>query len=792
MAQEDQDRDAYAEAAARQLYVPAGPLNKSLIAISNAYGLNVIASDDLVVGKTAPVISGLMGAREALGLALAGSRLVYTSTDGAFIIAQQAAQLERARQSSKGAYVEDDLKPRVGETIIVEGRRLTTGNIGKNQNFNALGNRPILDTPFSVTSFTSELVESTVSASLRDILTRDPSVSSEDQAAGFLDEFTIRGFSVGRGAFIYDGLPNLLPEQGFINAAQLERVEVFRGANSIIAGASTTNRSGPGGAINVVPKRPGAEPVTSISAAYLSDSAYIFSGDLSRRFGPGDQFGARLVISTQDGELAVDNVERQNDLYSLYVNWRPTEIIDLNAQVARIVDVTTGFQDNLFVSASATQLPPVPDPRRNYGQPWTQIQASTGWLYQFNGTVTINDDTSVTAGYGVYDTDGDPYVVSTCFGVEEDGRCDFFSDVGRFPTKNETFSIIANTARDIGGINLSGSVGYSRSEVDQLFESFSFAFLGNYNILEPQIFPEPVDPGEVLDEFGGFSGGGERVVDTILVKGELRAWNDRIGVIGGFSAVDIQDGFFNEYEQDAIAPFATVSFKPTENSSLYTSYTEGLEVGGIAPAGAVNEFENLEPITSRQIEAGAKVELGSMLATAAIFQIERDLELLNSQNVFVQDGRQVHRGVELQVTGEVLDGLELISGFTYLDAEIEDNGDPAIAGNRPPGVPKLSASIFADYQFPFANGLSVNGGLRYEGPQFVDLSFGQLSNAIEVDSFIVADFGVAKEFETDTAEFTLRFFVNNIFDENYWEASNTRGLVISSPRTLRASITAAF
>ena len=63
--------------------IPAGPLNRSLIAISNAFGLNVIASDDLVAGKTAPAVFGALSAEDALERALKGSGLVYTEVPDA-------------------------------------------------------------------------------------------------------------------------------------------------------------------------------------------------------------------------------------------------------------------------------------------------------------------------------------------------------------------------------------------------------------------------------------------------------------------------------------------------------------------------------------------------------------------------------------------------------------------------------------------------------------------------------------------------------------------------------------
>jgi iron complex outermembrane receptor protein len=68
--------------------------------------------------------------------------------------------------------------------------------------------------------------------------------------------YVIRGFAVSSDDLAYNGLYGVLPRQ-FVASELLERVEVFRGANSFLNGAAPGG-GGIGGSINLLPKRAGA------------------------------------------------------------------------------------------------------------------------------------------------------------------------------------------------------------------------------------------------------------------------------------------------------------------------------------------------------------------------------------------------------------------------------------------------------------------------------------------------------------------------------------------------------
>lgn len=80
-----------------------------------------------------------------------------------------------------------------------------------------------------------------------------------------------------------------------MDTQMLERVEIFKGANSLLNGAAS---SGVGGMINLEPKRAEDLPTARVGVDYTSDSQVGGTLDTGRRFGDNNQFGARVSWCT--------------------------------------------------------------------------------------------------------------------------------------------------------------------------------------------------------------------------------------------------------------------------------------------------------------------------------------------------------------------------------------------------------------------------------------------------------------------------------------------------------------
>jgi len=198
----------------------------------------------------------------------------------------------------------------------------------------------------------------------------------------------------------------------------------------------------------------------------------------------------------------------------------------------------------------------------------------------------------------------------------------------------------------------------------------------------------------------------------------------------------------------------------------------------------------MDPLESNQIELGVKFEPvpGALLA-AAVFEIDKGLELINDANFYVQDGRQVHRGVELTLSGRATESLRLIAGAAYLDAEIEKTADTSLIGKGPQGVPEWQANLYADYSLSsVVPGLFVSGGIYYGGEKAIDRD-----NAWMADSYVRLDAGVRYERSVGPEnKATYRLNIENLTDEKYLSNTAFGSLNFGAPLSVKASVQLEF
>mgnify|MGYP002780505453 CR=1 FL=1 len=208
------------------------------------------------------------------------------------------------------------------------------------------------------------------------------------------------------------------------------------------------------------------------------------------------------------------------------------------------------------------------------------------------------------------------------------------------------------------------------------------------------------------------------------------------------------------------------SSSPIEPISLYASYTESFEPSFGASRNADGSI--FDPETGRQYEVGIKADLTNTLSlNFAAFDIrKRNVETQdpNDPLLSVQTGEVTSRGLELNLSGEILPGWNLVAGYTLLDAFVsEDTTD--IEGNQLANVPNHQFALWSTYEIQEGSleGLGFGLGLFY-----LDQRPGDLDNTFTLPSY----------FRTDAALFYRRdnwraqLNVENLFNVNYFTSSD--------------------
>ncbi len=674
-------------------------------------------------------------------------------------------------------------------TVTGEAEAYPGGQVTRSGRIGLLGNKGIFDTPFSISSYTAELIENQQARTVGDVIRNDASTRLESVGQGFFEGITIRGFYVGSSnSTLYDGLPNLT---GFRSTVQtLDRVEVFKGPNALLNGASGRV----GGVINLVPKRPTDTPLTRFTADYDYQSRLGIHADLSRRFGSKKQFGARLNALYRNGEGATEGIGETFGEAALSLEYRGDRL-----KLETILDYSDrklrrGHQI-FFLSGNATAAPSAPDLENAIQQPWEKVKqkASRGLL---RAEYALGRDWAAYAAYGALGYEN--YVVRT-IGLNLDARGDFNPLLQFFPYKqnNSAWNAGISGRLETFGVTHQLSMETMRTKYEQR-RSKNTKFSRSLNITSNLYKPVFVARPAFDDSIGGWGKDYETLDSSIALADTLGFLDERLLLTAGVRRQSIGAKIFNwrtgafrsQYDKSAITPAFGLLAKPWDFASLYGNYIEALEEGPTAPRGTVNEGEIFPPSVTNQIELGVKLDLDGLGLTAGLFQIEKPNGITDvTTNRFSLDGQQRNRGFELTAFGELRPDLRLLGGFTYLDSKLTRTQGGRFDGKDAVGVPELTAVLNLEYDTPILPGLTLTARAEHVGSQFI-----RNDNSLKIPTYQLYGLGARYQRMLGDKAFTLRLNINNLLGEDYWIAWASFSNILSpgAPRSINLSFMVDF
>ena len=240
----------------------------------------------------------------------------------------------------------------------------------------------------------------------------------------------------------------------------------------------------------------------------------------------------------------------------------------------------------------------------------------------------------------------------------------------------------------------------------------------------------------------------------------------------------------SSYDKSATSPLVGIVVRPWENVSLYGNYIEGLSRGDVAPAAASNFGEILAPYVAHQVEAGVKVDWGTLGTTFSAFQITRPIGELSPQRRFAQTGEQRVSGLEFSVYGEITPQARILGGLTLLDGVLTRTAVATNVGNTPIGVPRVQLNLGAEWDLPWMPGLTLNGAVIYTGRQFIDTA-----NTQALPGWARLDLGLRYTTLIAGRKATFRANVLNVTGTNYWAGVASFGTFFQgAPRTYLLSM----
>ncbi|WP_411388145.1 TonB-dependent siderophore receptor [Pseudomonas sp. MPB23] len=655
---------------------------------------------------------------------------------------------------------------------------------------------PLLDTPASISVINAAMIKDQQARLLSEVLRNDASVGDSYAPIGYYENFVVRGFSLNAASSYKINGRTITGEQN-VALENKQQVEVLKGLAGLQSGISE-----PGGVINYVTKRP--QDIRSVTVSTDDRGSGYLATDVGGWFGSEQQFGLRANVAHEDLHSYVEHANGQRDFVSLAFDWNisPDAVLQLDAEYQNKQQRSVpGYQ-----LLGGTEVPHDASPKKLLGHQSgakpvgiDALNLNGTFDYRFSdqwkGSVSAARSKVVIDDYSSFAWGGDTQGVGNYFTPA--GNYDIYDYRSPDDTRRDDEVQAAMTGLfDTAG--LGHELTFGTSAFRRVIEKRAAVneWLGSANIDQdaPTYTPTDVplnDSHRTLDsrQYGLF------VTDRIRFNEQWQT------VLGGREvrldekAFDSDGNQARHTQQYVFLPQAALIYKPIENISLYTRYSKGLSLGGSAPWFASNKDETLAPTTSRQIEAGVKYDWRRISFAAAVFQMRQAYQYARPDGAgnftYVQQGQQKNTGLELSANGWATDRLQISSSVAAIRARVTGSGTPDYEGHQAINVPKLRASVYADYALPWVNGLAVLGGVQYSAKKYANRT-----GNVEVGDYAVVNVGSRYTTKLDGYETVFRLSVDNLFDKRYWrDAGEYMGddyLFQGAPLTARLSATVNF
>jgi len=617
------------------------------------------------------------------------------------------------------------------------------------------------DIPQSIQVIPQEVFRDQQSSDIEQVLQNAPGVVQGNRSPRFpYSEFFIRGFISGSDTLV-DGLRSEAFQYRDI-LSNIERIEVLRGPSSVLFGPGSL-----GGRVNVVTKRPLADPYYSIDVSTGNFNLYSGAIDLSGPLNDNETLLYRFNASAETTESFLDFYERQRYLVSPVLTWLINDQTELTVEAEYTYSSINGVDQGL--PAEGTVLP----------NPNGEIP-----LNRFIGEPSLSYDDTKTfrVGYDFEHSFSENWQMRSAFrfflanlqtlqtpplALLDDQRT-----LERFAYEYEIDIKVYNFDNYIVGEFATGSVEH------QLVAGLNL-FRQDYAVPFDDDLPG-LGPIDVFDPVYNLSVSGERVpfrrLDRqlnrlgVYLQDQITLTENLQLLIGGrFDIAGQREENLlestSQFQQDtAFSPRVGIVYQPIEPISLYASYNRSF----FPQIGTDAEGSVFDPERGTQYEVGVKADINDRLfATLAFYHLTRTNVLTSdpeNDRFLVQTGEQRSQGIEFDISGEILPGWNIVAGYALTDAEIiEDNFFEE--GNELVGIPRHTFNLWTTYEIQTGDfrGLGAGIGLFYVGDRQ-----GDLENTFELPNYLRTD--AALFYNRDNFRISLN--IRNLFDIEYFLSAN--------------------
>jgi len=569
-------------------------------------------------------------------------------------------------------------------------------------------NLTIFETPQTVTAISRAQIEDFSLNDVNTLLNYTPGITVEEVETD-RTYYTARGFDIVN--FQYDGVG--IPFIGGLNLGQqdtaiYEKAEVIKGASGLITGLAN-----PSATINYIRKRPTEE--TQASAGFTLSEWEGKRIDLDASGALSGRARARVVVAYDDSESYLD---RHEDEASIAYG-----IIE-----GDITDSTTVTFGHSF------------DKSESDGVLWGALTLN----YSDGTQADFDVSTSNAPDWAFADSTQNQSFVELAQNLNDNWRFNIVATHNKHEYESELFYVYGELDRETGqGLNGWASA-YDRSEVQTNLEAFvsgdfyigeqSHQLVAGYSYsktdLKEASYSDPLNGFPVLGADWALGNAVQpsftahdpatQTTDLDLRQKALYFatrlnFTDKFSVLAGARQSDFeQNGFsygaVSNADADKASPYIGATYKILDSLLVYGSYSEVFKQqtwvnSSFQPLGAVNGESNELGFKKTFNDERAVFSFSAFKSEQSNFGVFA--ERIGGVAVYVPS-KLSSEGYELELAGEIVDGLNVGAGFTQVDIEGENGEDIR------PFIPENQLKFSISYDVPAIDGLKLGGLINWQ------------------------------------------------------------------------------
>ena len=663
-------------------------------------------------------------------------------------------------------------------------------------------NSPLKDQPLTVNTITSEFIQQHALNDVVSALNYVSNVSAYSQY-GVYQYFSFRGFA--DNVQMVDGIRN---EGNRVNTqlANVDRLEVLKGPASVLYGGDAV-----GATVNLVLKKPSAEPVYDYSAAAGRWDTYRGAFGAGGRIINSNSLFYRLDVGGESADnFRHDASKRLNVTPSITWKLSNSSLIDVRHMYDRVrvsadagiplVPLSGGFVPDPTRSAigdpigravagdGSDFIPKVPrDVRYNSPQ---DFGMSNDQNLRVSFTQTLGQSVALRNTFG-YRNFADEYWETEFLDVTPPSRVNrgfLYFEHHRAPWTNQ----LELSGQAKLGVNHGFLIGWDHQDYSNYTDRRALA---NYNTTPLDLY-NPVETHKDVDVHGFpvtrrdyFDQNTEGIFlqDTMTIVPQLKvvvggrydtvdrsAHNNPVSAAGVESAGPLTKG-----ASERGTYRAGVVYQPTGNVDLYVQNSTAFRPNFNVQA----DGTPLKPEFGELVEAGQRLRLvnNRIEISAAVFNVEkRNVARSIGGGNFDQIGKIRSRGFETELHGRLTPAWSADFGYGLSNAKFASyftNAGVNLSGKIPRRAPKHTMSFSTSYSW---RGFAITGGGQVVSKQFINDT-----DTVGFNGYELLHAGIS--YRRGPVQYGLN--LTNLTDREYFASSlGNRQLYPGQPFNLMATI----